>query len=128
MAPTNRAAVMDELERDWTATRERQINPTVGSVARVMQMQTSGRWLDGWRRSRFTGQWLFFGPAADPNRIQDEVELAGRLRGEATARVARQTVERESRAEAEARTGEDAIRAAERAVRRAAEARSGNPT
>ena len=116
---------MDELERDWRATEERQINPTVGSVARVMQMQTMGRWLDGWRRSRFTGLWLFFGPGADPNRIQDEVELAGRLRGEATARVARQLVEKESRAEAEARTGENAVRAAERAARRVSEARSG---
>ena len=112
---------MDELERDWTATMERQINPTVGSVARVMQLQTMGRWLDGWRRSRRTGQWLFFGPEADSDRIRDEVELAGRLRGEAVARVARQTMAREPRIEAEARTGEEAARAANRAARRAEE-------
>ena len=110
------------LERDWTEEYLRQLNPTVGSVARTLQWRARGRYSAGWRRSRFSGEWLYFGPAPDPTRVADETEVVGRQRMEAAAMVDREVDRREDARWAEARAAnfaqESALRV-EREQRRA---------
>ena len=111
----DRREVRQALVRDWETEYFRQLNPTVGSVARVLQLQAMGRWLDGWRRSRRTGNWLFFGRNPSPTRLTSETQLAGPLRGEAAARILNQEKEGEERAAAEERAGRHVNEAAARA-------------
>lgn len=85
--PANVPRVREALERDWTEEFLRQIDPTVGSVARILQLRAIGRWMDGWRRSRRTGEWLYLGPNPSPPILEEERERAGETMIRATARV-----------------------------------------
>ena len=95
--------VRNTLERDWTEEYLRQLNPTVGTLARTLQYRTQGRYTAGWRRSRFNGEWLYFGPAADPGALASETEVVGRQRVEAARLVDREVDQREEARWAEAR-------------------------
>ena len=111
----DRREVQQALVRDWEKEYFRQLNPTVGSVARVLQLQAMGRWLDGWRRSRRTGNWLFFGRNPSPTRLISETQVVGNLRGAAAARILNQEKEGEERGAAEERAGRHVNEAAARA-------------
>ena len=113
--PVDRDVVRGALVRSWEEEFYRQIDPTEGSVARVLQLHTIGRWLDGWRRSRITGEWMFFGRDPSPSRLRSETQLVGRQRGEAAARVQNEEKEGLSSSLAERRAKRLADEAAERA-------------
>ena len=107
--------VRTTLEGEWDDEVARQIGPTTGSVARVLQLRAPGRWSDGWRRSRRTGTWLFFGRNPSPTRLTTETQIRGNLRGEAAARLLNQEKEGEERGAAEERAGRHVNEAAARA-------------
>ena len=70
-----RAEVMRELERDWEAEVQRQIDPTPGSVMRALQHRAVWRWSNGWRRSRRTGRWLLMGDEPTNYELRNEIQV-----------------------------------------------------
>ena len=87
----HRERVRETLELAWIEEAARQTNPSVGSVSIMMQLRTSWRWEQGWRRSRRTGEWLFMGDPTSENfqgRLESETEDRSNLRGVALRRLA----------------------------------------
>ena len=87
----HRERVRETLELAWVEEAARQTNPSVGSVSIMLQLRTSWRWEQGWRRSRRTGEWLFMGdPTSETfqERLETETEDRSNLRGVALRRLA----------------------------------------
>ena len=70
-----RVPVMRELERDWDIEANRQIEPTLGSIARAIQWRAVLMVANGWRRSRRTGNWIFMGDEPSSNALRKEREV-----------------------------------------------------
>ena len=70
-----RAPVMRELERDWDIEANRQIEPTLGSIARAIQWRAVLMVANGWRRSRRTGTWIFMGDEPSSSALRKEREV-----------------------------------------------------
>ena len=70
-----RVPVMRELERDWDIEANRQIEPTIGSIARAIQWRALLMFANGWRRSRRTGTWIFVGDEPSYNALRKEREV-----------------------------------------------------
>ena len=66
---------MRELERDWDIEANRQIEPTIGSIARAIQWRAILMVANGWRRSRRTGNWIFVGDEPTGNALRREREV-----------------------------------------------------
>ena len=87
----DRERVRAALELTWVEEAARQRNPTVGSVSIMLQLRASWRWEQGWRLSRFSGEWIFMGDRDSEGfegRLQREQEDRSQLRGVALRRLA----------------------------------------
>ena len=96
VARANREEVRRTLELDWRAEAAGISDATDIGIAALMQIRALWYWEGGWRRSRFTGQWGFYGDSNDEDHqgyLNAESQVRGPLREEADRRILRMTRE-----------------------------------
>ena len=90
VARADREVVRRALERDWRQEAAQVDDATDVGVAALFQMRTFWLWENGWRRSRFSGNWGFYGSGDDEDhqgRLNAETQMRGEERQRAQRRL-----------------------------------------